>query len=213
MAQESLAKISVTGTGRIDAAPDMATIRVGVTEQGRDAAEAMGRVAQVTGRVFARLEAAGIAARDMQTSDLDLRPLFSDRSYDTDEPPRIIGYQASNMISITVRVLDDLGRILDQLTREGANEFNGLAFGLQDPAPLSRAARVAAVKDAMARAALLAEAAGVGLGPILSITDQSGGGPLPVMADMAYGRAAPIPVAGGEVGVSASVSMEFAISQ
>ena len=116
------------------------------------------------------------------------------------------------MVTIRVRRLDELGAILDQVARDGANSFNGLQFGIAEPGPLRDAARRKAVEDAMARAALLAAAAGVSLGPVLSITDAPAGGPRPVMADMAFARSAEaLPVAAGELSLGASVSMVFAI--
>ncbi|MCP5036981.1 MAG: SIMPL domain-containing protein [Rhodobacteraceae bacterium] len=212
MAEEASRTISVTGQGQVEAKPDMATITLGTTSQARQAGEALAEVSAVTARVFTRLEAAGIAPRDMQTSNLNLHPLFSSRSSSSNEPPKITGFSASNMITIRVRDLASLGRILDQVAEDGANEFNGLRFGLQVPEPLQEEARVAAVKDGMARAALLAEAAGVELGPVLTISDGGGGG-APVM--MARGAASfeAMPVASGELSISASVNMVFAIGE
>ncbi|HHB80301.1 MAG TPA: DUF541 domain-containing protein [Aliiroseovarius sp.] len=212
LAQDSPRTISVSGAGSVEAPPDMATITLGVSQQARSAGEALAAVSEVSAAIFARLEATGVAARDMQTSNLNLNPLFSDRSSVSNAPPRIVGYQVSNMITIRVRELDDLGAILDQVAKDGANTFNGLQFGLVAPEPLAAKARVAAVKDAIARAELLANAAGVRLGPVLSISDQSGGGPRPVMADMAFARSVEaMPVAGGELSIQASVSMVFGI--
>ncbi len=213
LAGDSPRTISVSGSASVEAAPDMATITLGVTRQAQTAGEALAAVREISAAIFARLEGAGIAPRDMQTSNLDLRPLYSDRSSAANQPPGIVGYQASNMVTVRVLQLDDLGNILDQVARDGANTFNGLQFGIVDADPLADQARAAAVRDAMARAALLAQAAGVTLGPVLSISDQSGAAPMPV-ADMAFARAAEsMPVAGGELSIRASVSMVFAIGE
>ena len=213
LAGDSPRTISVSGSASVEVAPDMATLTLGVTRQARSAGDALAAVREISAAIFARLEAAGIAPRDMQTSNLNLRPLYSDRSSPQNEPPRIVGYQASNMVTVRVLKLEDLGGILDQVARDGANTFNGLQFGILDPDPLADQARAAAVRDAMARAALLAGAAGVTLGPVLSISDQSGGGPMPVMADMAFARSAEaMPVAAGELSVHASVNMVYAIA-
>jgi len=189
--------------------PDMATITLGVTQQTRSAGEALAEISRVSSAIFARLAAAGIDARDMQTSNLNLHPLYADQSNRPGQPPRIIGYQASNMITIRVLELEKLGGILDQVAQDGANTFDGLQFGIVDPDPLTDKARIAAVKDAIARATLLADSAGVSLGAVLSISDQSDGGAMPVMAFSRSMEA--MPVAGGELSVSASVSMVFAI--
>ena len=204
--------ITVSGTASVEAPPDMATITLGVRRQAPSAGEALAAVSRVSAAIFARLESAGLAARDMQTSTLELHPLFADRASPANAPPRIIGYQAASMVTIRVRRLDELGAILDQVARDGANSFNGLQFGIAEPGPLRDAARRKAVEDAMARAALLAAAAGVSLGPVLSITDAPVGGARPVMADMAFARSAEaLPVAAGELSLGASVSMVFAI--
>ncbi len=114
---------------------------------------------------------------------------------------------------VRVRDLAALGGILDTVIADGANDFNGLRFGLQDPAPLMDEARRRAVDDAMARAALLAGAAGVTLGPVLSIDDQGGSRPMP-MAEMAMRMSAgAAPVAAGELTLTANVAMVFAIAE
>ncbi|MDW4496974.1 SIMPL domain-containing protein [Sulfitobacter sp. D35] len=204
--------ITVTGEASVPAAPDMATIRLGVTEQAADAAAAMQAASAAVGDILARLDGAGIEARDRQTSGLSLQPVWSDRSGNVDAPPQITGYEARNAVTVRVRDLDALGGLLDAVIADGANTLDGLAFDVQDPAPLEREARKAAVADAMARAQDLAEAAGVTLGPVQSIIEQvRRGGPVRLeMADAA--RGASVPVAAGEVGFEGSVQMVFGIA-
>jgi uncharacterized protein YggE len=162
--------------------------------------------------VIARLETAGIAARDMQTQGLSLQPLWARQSNGPEAQPRITGYVARNGLIIRVRDLDSLGRILDEAVSDGANSFNGLQFGLQDTEASLADARAAAVKDAMTKARDLANAAGVTLGPVQTISE-TGGAPRPVMMEMASARmASDVPIAAGEVSLSVHVSMEFAIS-
>lgn len=207
--------ITVTGQASVEVAPDMATISLGVTEQAATAGEALTAVSAVSAQIYARLEAAGIEPRDMQTSGLNLHPLYRQSPSSHNEPPRIIGFSASNLVTIRVRDLNILGTVLDQVAQDGANEFRGLRFGLQVPEPLENEARILAVKDAMARAALLAGAAGVPLGPLLSLSDGGGGGaPYMAMEMASFARSADaMPVAAGEMSVSASVHMVFAIGE
>lgn len=212
-AQAEPATISVSGYGRIEVEPDMATIALGVTRQAKTAGEALAQVAATSRNIFARLADAGIAPRDMQTSNLSLHPLYADRSASVNAAPRIVGYQASNMVTIRVRDMAAVGPILDRIVQSGANQFNGLRFGVQETDDLMDQARALAVADAFHRAEVLAKAAGVDLGPVQSISDLSGGGPAPVMADMAFARSETMPVAGGEVSLSANVSIVFAIGQ
>lgn len=210
-AQDSPRTLSVAGRASIDAMPDMATITLGVTQQARHAKDALAATSAAVTQVLARLDAAGIAARDVQTSNISLHPVYGSRSMSSGTSDKITGFFASNTLMVRVRDLDILGDVLDAVAAEGANEFNGLSFGLQDPGPLRDQARVAAVKDAMARAALLAGAAGIELGPLLSFSQSGGQMPMPMM-EAAMARSGPVPVAAGEVAISAEVQMVYQIA-
>lgn len=211
-AQEPLRQISVSGEGSVEVEPDMATITLGVTQQAKEAGAAMQATSDAVSQVLARLETAGIAQRDLQTRQLTLSTVWS-QPRGEDQERQITGFVASNTVLVRVRDMDALGGILDAVISEGANNFSGLRFGVQNPDPLQDEARKRAVADAMARARLLAEAAGVTLGPVLTINDQGGSQPMP-MAEMSTMRlaSAKVPVAAGEISVSASVSMVFAIA-
>jgi uncharacterized protein len=200
--------ISVTGTGSVEAAPDMATLMIGVTTQAETAAEALAANTEATNAVIARLTASGVAARDMQTSNLSINPNWT--GYDS-STPTIAGYVASNMLTVRVRALETTGTILDAAVTDGANTLNGLTFGLADPEPAYNEARKEAVADARAKAELLATAAGVKLGPVLSIADQGAmTDPAPMYREAV--SAAPVPVVGGELGLIANVSVTYAIA-
>lgn len=200
------AHITVTGEGRVDARPDLATITLGVTTEGTTAAEAMGANSTEVQAVLDRLKAAGIEARDLQTTGLSLNPNWTQTE---GQSPSIDGYVASNMLTVRVRALDGLGGVLDAAVADGANTLNGVTFDLADPEPMLDEARKLAVADALARARLLAEAAGVTLGDIVSITE--GGGMEPPRPMYRMEAASAVPVAEGEVSRSASVTLVFAI--
>ncbi len=203
------AQITVTGEGRVEARPDMATVTLGVVTQGATAAEAMAGNSIQLAAVLEQLRAGGIEERDIQTSGLSLNANWTQT--EADPVPRISGYQASNMLTVRVRALDTLGAVLDKTISDGANTFNGLTFGLSDPEPAMNEARKRAVADAMARAKLLTAAAGLTLGPVISITEGGGyGGPVP-MFKMESDAAAAVPVAAGEISSTASVTMVFAL--
>jgi len=160
--------------------------------------------------VVDRLKAAGIEDRDLQTSNLSLNPNWV--GYDSGSTPKIAGYVASNMLNVRVRALDGLGSVLDASIADGANTLNGISFELAEPRPAQDEARKAAVADARARATLLVEAAGGSLGKIVSITENSGyGSPMPMFKSDA--AAAPVPVASGQIGLSASVTVSFEIAE
>lgn len=204
------ALVIVTGEATVEATPDMATISLGVTTEGQTAAEAMAANSKALQAVIERLQAAGIEDRDLQTSNLSLNPNWV--GYDSGSTPKIAGYVASNMLNVRVRALDGLGAVLDASIADGANTLNGISFELAQPRPAQDEARKAAVADARARATLLVEAAGGKLGKIVSITENSGyGSPMPMFKSDA--AAAPVPVASGQIGLTASVTVSFEIAE
>ena len=206
-------QISVTGEGRVDAQPDMATVSLGVTNEAAEAQDAMAQTSEAVARILKRLGDMGIETRDVQTQRLSLNPVWSNRSSSGSGRAEITGFSASNTVLVRVRDLDHLGSVLDSVISDGANDLNGLSFGVQKPDPLQDEARTRAVKDAMAKAQLLADAAGITLGPVVSISEHGGGGgPRPMMMEMAAARDASVPVAAGEVSLAASVSMVFEIA-
>ncbi|MFV0513061.1 MAG: SIMPL domain-containing protein [Jhaorihella sp.] len=206
-------QISVSGEGQVEAAPDMATIVLGVTQDAGDAGTAMRATSQAVAQVLDRLTGFGIQPRDIQTQRLTLNPVWSNQSSSSPDPARITGFVASNAIVVRVRELDELGAVLDAVIDAGANDFNGLTFSVQDPDALIEKARAGAVADAIAKAGQLAAAAGVALGPVQSITEHGMGRPQPRMMEMAAARGGGVPVAGGEVTLSVSVAMVFAIGE
>jgi uncharacterized protein len=205
------ATISVTGEGTVSSVPDLATISLGVTTTADTAAAAMDANSASLTAVLDRLTAAGVEPRDMQTSNLTLNPNWV--SYDSGSTSKIQGYTASNILTVQVRALDKLGTVLDGSITDGANTLNGVTFSVAEPRPALDEARKKAVADAIARATLLVEAAGAKLGPVVSIAESSGlSQPMP-MFRMEADAAGSVPSAGGEVGLTASVTMVFEITQ
>lgn len=208
-AEDVRREIIVTGEGRVSVEPDMAVLTLGVMREARTAKEAMDQTSAAVSEVLKTLVDAGIEARDMQTSAVSLAPRW-DHS-DRDKPPSVVGYVASNTLSIRVRDLDRLGGVLDRVIGSGANQMNGLSFTLSEPRPIEDEARVKAVQDAKAKASLLAEAAGVTLGPVQTISEGSAGGPAPIQMRREAMMASDVPIAAGEVDVRISVTLIFAI--
>jgi len=206
------ARITVTGEGRVDAAPDMATITLGVTSQGTTATAAMAANSAQLAQVLANLKAAGIADRDLQTTGLALNPNW--QSNDNASNLRIVGYVASNILTVRVRALAGLGAALDAAVKDGANTVDGVSFGLADPDPVLDEARRRAVTDATRRALLLTEAAGVSLGAVVAINEGGGSfAPAPMFGKAVGMTAEAVPLASGEVSLSASVTMVWEIGQ
>lgn len=207
--------ITVTGDGQVTAEPDMAQIRLGVTHQDMDAADAMDRVSADVRKLFETVEEFGIEPRDLQTASLRLDTIWESRRSNESAPPRIAGFVASNDISIRVRDFARLGELLDRLLRDGANQFSGVSFSVQDPTPLVDEARRRAVADARRKAELYAEAAGLSLEQVLEIREPgSDAAPVPRMARMeSVMDQAAMPVAGGEVSFSAQITIIFSLGQ
>lgn len=210
LAEAPVPTITVTGEATVQATPDMATISLGVTTQGTTGTEAMTANNAALAKVIERLKGAGIADKDLQTQNLSLNPNWS--NYDSSQPQTITGYTAANILSVRVLDLAKLGGVLDAAVGDGANTLNGLSFDLSQPRPAQDEARKSATDDARARAELLAAAAGVKLGRVLSISESQGyGGPMP----MAYkaDSAGAVPVQAGQVGMTASVTITYEIAQ
>lgn len=202
--------ISVTGEGQSKAAPDEAQLSAGVVTQAATANAALSANRQAMNAVFATLKKQGIPDREIQTSDFSVLPQY-DTGKDGNGPQRLIGYQVSNNVSVTVDDLSKLGPDIDALVSSGANSLGGVSFMIKDQTALLARAREAAVHDAIARAETYAKAAGVTLGPILSISEGGYATPQPMFRMMAEAAPASTPIAVGEQTVPASVSVVFAI--
>jgi uncharacterized protein len=228
------ALLSLSAEGRSRRVPDLATFNVGVVTTGTLAAEALTNNSRQMESVVAALKRAGIGERDIQTSAVTLQPRYSSPDRDaqilarqtgqpyvpTNEPPRIIGYEARNTVQVRVRRLGEMGKIIDTLTRVGANEINGPMFSIDQPRAAEDEARQEAIRIGRERAELYARASGMRVSRILSISE--GGGYYAVQQSIvvsgsSYAPPPPpppaperdAPVAPGELTVGANVSMQF----
>lgn len=228
--------LSITAEGQSRRTPDLAIFSAGVVTQGQSASEAMAENGRRMDRVVAALRRAGIAERDIQTSAISLQPRYSNPDLEAQlrarqmrepyippaqpEAPRIIGYEARNNVQVRVRRLGEMGRIIDTLIAEGANQEDGPSFTLDEPASALDQARTEAIAAGMQRAELYARAAGMRVGRILSISE--GGGYYPV-SPVAFARGErgpayappppPTPVAPGELSLGVAVSMQFELAR
>lgn len=207
---EAARHLTVSGQGRVEVAPDMAVVTIGVRTQADTARAALSANSQQMAAVLARLRATGIEPRDIQTGALSLGPLYE---YPDSRAPRLVGFEASNEVVVRVRALDTVGAVLDTAVEDGANTLGGLVFTLAEPGPVRDAALAAAVREARRKAEIMAESAGVTLGPVVSITEAGGfDGPQP-MPRMAMAEAAPaVPVEAGAIGYSATVTMVWSLA-
>jgi len=211
--------ISISGVGEVTAAPDTAFVNSGVTTQGATAREALDANTKAMGELIDTLKAAGIEARDIQTSGFSVSPnyVYSDardaNGYQL--PPKITGYQVFNNVNVRVRELAKLGSVLDKAVTVGANTINGVSFSVADPSKLYDEARKAAFTDAKAKAQLYAEVAGEELGKIRNINETQGMGmPVPQMMKASADSlsAGAVPIEGGELSYSINVQVTWDIA-
>ncbi|MGX9354839.1 SIMPL domain-containing protein [Roseobacteraceae bacterium S113] len=212
VAQEDARVIVVTGEGRASAAPDMAIVRLGVTAQAPQAQTAMDQVSEEVRAIFQALVDFGVAPRDIQTTRLSLDPVWDNSTRQSSGAPEISGFVATNDIALRLRDMTSLGAVLQEVLDRGANRFYAIEFTLSDPSPLRDAARRDAVADAKAKAALYADAAGVTLGAVLKITEAGASAPAPMMmAEARMAMSSAVPVAGGELDLTARVTLTYAL--
>lgn len=204
--------ITVTGQGEAAAAPDMAVLSIGVRTEGATAAAALRENSASMTATIAKLKDLGVEDRDIQTSGLSINPRY-DYERNRSNPP-LIGYTASNSLTVKLRNLNSAGEVIDQAVSSGANSLGGISFTFADPKPLQDDARKDAVARARAKAELLTDAAGVRLGTVLTIHDgyTAAPSPRPVMARMEAMSDSSVPLQAGESVITASVTIIYEIN-
>jgi uncharacterized protein YggE len=205
--------LTVAGQGEASAVPDQGEFRASVVTQGKSASEAMRANSRAMNIVLAKLKTFGIPEKSIQTSGVNVSPQYSQAKPGSSEPSHIVGYQVSNTLTVRVEDLSRLGEALDLVLSSGINQVSGVSLSIHDTKPLLAQARAEAVKDAMARAETYAKAAGVTLGPVLSISEGGLEPPRPVAMYAMRGdlQSVPVPISAGEESVSANVVMSFEI--
>ncbi|MGH7027401.1 SIMPL domain-containing protein [Brevundimonas sp.] len=206
--------LNLSAYGEVKVAPDQATINFGVVTEAATAQEAMTQNAQQMTRVVAALRRAGINERDIQTSGLNLSAQYD---YQQNQPPKLRGYQAQNRVTVVINDLTKVGATADAVVTAGVNQIDGIAFGLKDAKAAEDQARQLAVRALQDKARLYAQALGVQLGGVRSLTE--GGGYAPEPRPM-YARAmamdsggASTPVSAGELTVRIDISGTYDIGR
>lgn len=203
--------ITVIGAGEVSARPDMAAIQVGVVTQAAAAVDALQANNTAMERLLKLLVQRGIEEKDVQTSNFAVFPQYK-RGPQGQQENVIVGYQVSNQVQVKVRKLATLGAVLDELIAGGANQVQGISFGVAESTRLEDAARERALADAHRKAALYAKGFGTQVGRVLHITEESGRIPRQEFG-FAGGRAqaAAVPIATGESTFHASITVTFAL--
>jgi uncharacterized protein len=171
--------ISISAEGKVSATPDTATVNLGILVEGDTAEEVQDESSEKINKVVAFVEGQGINENDIQTSGFNINPRYN---Y-TDGKSKIIGYQASQSVVVKIKNIDEsselVGQILSGATDNGANQINGVSFGLDDPDELKNQARKLAIANAKEKASELAKEAGLKLGKIVSLSESGGNTPFP----------------------------------
>jgi len=210
----SEARLNISAVGEVRAVPDMAQITVAVETTGLTAAQAMANNRERMAKVLAALAKQGLEPRDIQTTGLNLNPQYL---YEANLPPKLTGYQAANAVTIVVNELGRLGATVDAVVSAGVNQVNGIGFGLKNAKALEDVARRAAVKALTDKAGLYAQAAGLGVPRLISLSEGVDVAPQPRPMGLTIAKmnavSSTTPIAEGELKVRIDVSGIYALSR
>jgi uncharacterized protein YggE len=202
--------IVVTGEGKVSVAPDIAQVRSGVTTRGKTVQEASEANSRAMTAILTALTESKIPQKDVQTAQLSIQPVYA--SPKPGEERKLTGYSVGNHVVVTIKPIERVGDVLDQMIAAGATEVSNVEFLVSDPSKALDQAREAAIADARRKAEVYARAAGVMLGRVVSIEEGSGvSAPMPRRA-LAQAASMQIPIAPGENTLHATVTMVFEIA-
>ena len=203
------AMVSVTGEASVSVAPDQARIEGGVTSDAKTARDASDANNAAMGKLLLALKAANVDQKDIQTSQLSLQPQYAPNH---PGPSPVVGYRASNRVTVRLHDVTRVATMIDTLVGAGATDIGGIDFSVSNASKLLDDAREQAIADARRKAEIYAKAAGVTLGAPLSISEEGAPGAMP-FRKMAVGFAAasPTPVAQGEETLRVTVNVSWAI--
>ncbi len=202
-----VATLTADGTGVVMAAPDIVVISIGVSTRGDTPSEALRANSADMQHVIDAILQAGVAEADIATSGFSIDPVYGDQRPGDVQPAPVIGYNVSNQVTVRIRDITASGDILDKVVAAGANQINGIRFDIAEPQPLQDEATQAAIADARRRAELMAEAAGVRLVRILTVSTYANNQP---QFDMV--RAVAAPIMGGQQSITATATLVFEIA-
>ena len=202
-------RLDISATGEVTRVPEIAIISTGVVTRSATAGGAIQQAAARMARVRSALKSAGVDDRDIQTSNLSLNP---DYRYDNNQPPKLIGYQASNTVTVRFRDIASSGKIIDALVAEGANQINGPTLTIDKPEAALDEARARAVAIGRARADLYARSMGLRVVRIVAVSESGGSypvpPPMPVMME-ARAQAASSKIDPGEQKLQVNLAITF----
>ena len=177
--------INVSGEGEVVSIPDVATFSFSVNVTSEDVETAQNESAKKMNDALGYLTGEGVDEKDVKTTSYNAYPKYQYipcRDFDCGETQKLIGYEVSQNISVTVRDTDNAGTILSGIGSRGATNISGLSFEIDDPSKLEEEARSLAIDDARERAERLAEDLGVKLKGVVSFNEDQGYYPEPYYA-------------------------------
>jgi len=205
-------RVVVTGEGSISVAPDVVQIRSGVSTRGKTVREAAETNSKTMAAILTALTESGIPQKDVRTGQLSIQPVYA--AQEPGKEQKLVGYSVANHVSAKIKHVEKLGDVLDRLIAAGATEVWNVEFLVSDPAKVLDQAREAAIADARRKAEVYARAAGVPLGRVVSIEEESGASsPMPMRALAQPAPGAHVPIAPGENTLRAVVSVAFEIAR
>ena len=210
LAQGVQKEIYVNGSGQVFLTPDVAYVYIGVHSESEDVGDALRENNAQAQAVAETLKSNGIESKDIQTSAFNVYP---QPKYGMQGEILETVYSVDNTIYVTIRELQDLGKILDEVIQAGANTINGVRFDVLDKSEALSEAREMAIKDAQYQAQEIANAAGVKLGDIVSLSAYSNSTPYVSYEGKALGGAMSpeVPVAAGQLTIQATADLAYQI--
>lgn len=217
---ETAPVVTLNVTETVEATPDVATVGTGVETRAMTAKQAMADNAEKMTSLIAALTKAGIPKKDIQTSGLRLNAQYDysgGNPNGSQTPPKFIGYEAANQLSVTLRDVSKVGDLLDRMVAAGATSISGPNFSIDDPAPLHVQARGTALKTAKAQGDFYAQQTGFRSARLVSISESNSGGmrPLAFAADRMKVslQAAPTPIEPGQVSAAVTLTVQYALER
>lgn len=208
VAEDKPRTISVSASGSVAATPDRVRIRAGAVTEADTARAALDANSRTVRKVLDGLTAAGIDAKDLRTSRFDVQPVYSRPKAG---PPRIVSYRVINQLEVLVRSTDKLGSLIDRMVSLGANRIDSIRFEISDLELRKDEARRQAMRNAIRRATLYAQAGGASLGEVLRITERVNGPGPSHSTFRARVAASPAPVAPGQLDLTVVVNVTWAL--
>jgi uncharacterized protein len=204
------ARVVVVGEGSVSVAADLAQIWTGVTTRAKTVKEATDTNSKTMAAIMATLAESGIAPQDIQTARFTVQPAYAASEPRTEQ--KLVGYSVVNQLSVKIHQIDKVGQILDRLVAAGATDVANVHFLVAEPSKAADQAREAAIADARRKAEVYAHAAGVELGKVVFVAEDSGAaGPgrdfAGVGGDVVFRRE--VPILSGEDVLHARVTVGF----